>query len=375
MYKLLLRWMLLICSLCFFSLAASASCKPHNPNLHVLAVVSATEQDSFWSMYSTALSEAAKDLNVYVEFLYLNNHQDNRFIFTDTLKRRLEQAKKPDAVLTTLFLNAEESALDLLASHNIYHIIVNTSLQANLIDKIKQPRERNQYWLALMTPNDKLASYQLMQELLIRHKNKSTTKPIVVALAGAHASTVSENRVSGLNQVLTEQNLAIPSPMYTDWNYASAHQSISALYRRVPDINIIWTVSSTLARAASDHIAERQITHPISIGTFDWTIEALDLIRQGKADVSIGGHFLEGAWSLLLLYDFLHGQDFIDDLEPIIQTELTFTDKSNVEKFTKYITHTNLANLNFALMSKCLNPKLQNYDFNIETLIELTEAL
>lgn len=375
MIKLLLSSMFLVCLLCFSHPSTASICRAHNPNLHVLAVVAATDKDSFWSMYANALSEAAIDLNVYVEFLFLNNHQDNRFIFTDTLKQRLERAPKPDAVLTTLFLNAEESALNLLESLNIYHIVVNTSLQTNLINKIKRPRERNKYWLALMTPDDKVAGYQLADQLLKRHAAISKTKPTIVALAGTHASTVSENRVAGLNQLLQEQSIPIPSAMYTDWNYASAYHSIQAMYRRVPRSNVIWTVSPTLARAASDYITEKKLKHPITIGTFDWTIEALELIRDNKIDVSIGGHFLEGAWSLILLYDYLHGKDFIHELEPIIETDMTFANRTNVAQYIKYINPQNLANLNFALMSKCINPNLVNYDFKIEKLITMTENL
>ena len=35
-------------------------------------------------------------------------------------------------------------------------------------------------------------------------------------------------------------------------------------------------------------------------------------LRKGDQHVSIGGHFMEGAWAVVLIYDYLKGSDFAE---------------------------------------------------------------
>jgi hypothetical protein len=41
--------------------------------------------------------------------------------------------------------------------------------------------------------------------------------------------------------------------------------------------------------------------------------EALEALRSGRLTSLAGGHFITGAWALVLIYDYHHGRDFADE--------------------------------------------------------------
>ena len=349
-------------------------CKTHRSDLKILAIAANASEDTFWGVYRKAMLAAANDLNLEVEVLARNHHSDNRFFYTRALKKQLEKGRKPDAVLTTLFLNAEASALDLLQQHQIPHLVVNTSLRPELVKRLGEPRKSNPYWLGSVTPDDSLAGYDLAKMLMQIHKGKSSKQqPVLLSIAGPHANNVSENRLYGLNQFLTENGMPPASPIYTDWGYSQAYDASVALFKRIPQANIVWTTSPTIARATVDYLTKYHPGNAVSIGTFDWSNEAINNIKQDYIDVSMGGHFIEGAWALILLYDYLHGNDFIHDTGAHIQTRLLPLTKINLQDYSKLLDARYFDSLKFAALSKCLNPRITKYQLNFDQLIGTNE--
>ena len=41
--------------------------------------------------------------------------------------------------------------------------------------------------------------------------------------------------------------------------------------------------------------------------------EALDAIKSGRLTALAGGHFITGAWAVVMIYDYHHGRDFADE--------------------------------------------------------------
>jgi hypothetical protein len=99
--------------------------------------------------------------------------------------------------------------------------------------------------------------------------------------------------------------------------------------------------------------------------------EALAAIKSGRLTALAGGHFITGAWALVLIYDYHHGRDFADEgLELQRPMFAAFTARladRYLERFSN-----GFDSVDFRRYSKVRNPQLRRYDFGFAQLLEGT---
>ena len=105
----------------------------------------------------------------------------------------------------------------------------------------------------------------------------------------------------------------------------------------------------------------------VFFGGCGWYTPALDMIREGTLTTSVGGHFMDGGWAMVLLHDYHHGKDFISDP---IETKMYSIDKRNVEKYSKTFVKQQWSKIDFKKFSKVHNPHLERYDFSLEAVLQ-----
>src|SRR4029077_10318542 len=97
--------------------------------------------------------------------------------------------------------------------------------------------------------------------------------------------------------------------------------------------------------------------------------EALEAIKSGRLTSLAGGHFITGAWALLMIYDYHHGCDFADEgLELRRSMFAEFTPQladRYLERFSG-----GFEGVDFSRYSKVKNPKLKRYNFGFSQLLE-----
>jgi hypothetical protein len=83
-----------------------------------------------------------------------------------------------------------------------------------------------------------------------------------------------------------------------------------------------------------------------------------------------GGHFIAGAWSLVMLYDYHHGRDFAaeEGLE-VDQSMFVLFTPSLADRFLERYGDMRFERVDFRRFSKVLNPKLKRYDFSFGQLL------
>jgi len=100
----------------------------------------------------------------------------------------------------------------------------------------------------------------------------------------------------------------------------------------------------------------------------DWTFEGIQAVKKGNLHVSLGGHFMEGGWSLILINDYHHGIDFMEELGTTINLPLMAITQKNASKYLEAFTKDNWKNIDFKSYSKHYNPSLKKYNFTIERI-------
>jgi hypothetical protein len=84
---------------------------------------------------------------------------------------------------------------------------------------------------------------------------------------------------------------------------------------------------------------------------------------------SVGGHFLEGAWSLILVHDYHYGIDFVDDPGVRFMTSMHSITSDTVQDYSDKLGNPEWNRIDFKQFSKKHNPVLEKYDFSLSGLL------
>ena len=96
--------------------------------------------------------------------------------------------------------------------------------------------------------------------------------------------------------------------------------------------------------------------------------EAMEAVKSGRLTALAGGHFITGAWALVMIYDYANGRDFADEgLELDRPMFMLFDAKSADRYLARFGSGT--SKTNFRKYSKALNPEIRRYNFSFEQLM------
>ena len=89
---------------------------------------------------------------------------------------------------------------------------------------------------------------------------------------------------------------------------------------------------------------------------------------RGELSALAGGHFLCGAWALVMIHDYHHGRDFKD--LGLMQQQGMFM-LFSAQDATRFLARhgKGLAELDFRRYSRVLNPGLARYHFDAQVLM------
>jgi PAS domain S-box-containing protein len=167
-----------------------------------------------------------------------------------------------------------------------------------------------------------------------------------------------------------------------NWNRTRAQEIFLSYYKTRSDVNVVWCANDNMALGVVKAIKELGLEQKIVVGGVDWDKAAQEAILNGRMNVSVGGHFLDGAWAAVLLYDYLNGIDFANESLQFESPMVGIT-RANLKRFAPFLS-LEKQSLNFRLFSKSLNQQLKEYSFDLQSITnmltpelisaELTEA-
>lgn len=118
-------------------------------------------------------------------------------------------------------------------------------------------------------------------------------------------------------------------------------------------------------RAAPLQAAPLQRTE-ILVGSIDWSPSALEKIEEGVFTVSVGGHFLDCAWSIVMLCDHFLGHDFGPKTALSSYVALT---RENLNRYDLFFEEARWPSIRFSSFSKTRNPGLAEYEFSVDAIL------
>lgn len=325
------------------------------------------DQD-FWGEVHSFARASAYDLGISLKIIY--NATNNRFDYLEQIHNVLSGPNKPDAFMAVSYRRKTQKLLALSTKYQVPVILIINDIPHESRQKIGLPRTHYPTYLAHISPNDSHMSYLLTKYLINQARAVDYNNTIdIVGIAGSRETSDSTNRNQGLLKATEEHDLAqLKQIVYANWKPGEAYLKSKKLIQRHKTLDIIWCASDLMALNARQAIQESR--QQIITGGFDWTREAIEGIRLGHIAASVGGHFTDAGYALVLLHDYLNGQDFAQVLELSLSSSSNLIHRGNIEKYYDLLTKKNWQSIDFKNYSRVYHPENDHYDFSIERLLQ-----
>ncbi len=268
--------------------------------------------DRFWQMVHQALLTAASHFNIEIitEFAERDRHRiisAGRDILT----------QRPDYML---IVNEHRTAVPLMTAAleaSVPCMLVLSGLTAEDIAVLGRPRERSPLFLGSLLADNFGAGAFMARALLAdcRHRHGTESPVPLLALGGVAATPAGRERLDGLQQVVAMDGAAhLLDSVTLNWSRDEARDRAASLLRRQPQTRGIWCANDDMALGALDALTSLGMEpgRDVSVVGLNWQEEALHEVAAGRVVLSMGGHFLLGAWALAMVRDLADGKDFAE---------------------------------------------------------------
>jgi ABC-type sugar transport system substrate-binding protein len=255
--------------------------------------------------------------------------------------------------------------------------LINEGFPKEKYKEFGKPKEIFKNWILEYLPDDFTAGYLLGKELInkaIKTKNFDKNGFInIFALLGTTRTTSSLLRGKGLKKSIEEYEgivkIKLLQSVRANWNMVRSEEIITSALKRYENINIIWSASDEMALGAKKAIEKSKINRKILLGGIDWSLFSFDEVKNGDFVATIGGHFMDAGWALIMAYDDFNG---ITINNRQLKSKFYVINSENVDLFSKYFKLNYWNNVDFKKFSRFLNKK-STYDFSYESVIKMLE--
>lgn len=352
----------------FFILFAFHSLSYSGEKPHVLFINPSRPESPFWSRFTNVMDSAASKLNFD---LHVKFGGADRFTERESIIDIVQSNARPEYLIFSAHTGGIDKILAACEQAGVYSIIVNTDILEEDRKKIGFPREKFKFWIGHISPDDTAAGKALSDRLILAAKNNSKKRPVeILALSGSRDSAVAFNRNYGLEASIADnQGEAILNQLlFPGWNGEISRERTVELLKRFPNSSVLWAASDTNAMGmlSAAQLMGYKAGKNIFIGGVDWTNDALQAIKRNEITASIGGHFFEGAWALVLLHDFLNGHDFARTEGVSLKTKMQLLDKENVFYWQEFIEKRKWESIDFRSFSLSSIKNQGKYDFSLD---------
>lgn len=330
----------------------------------------------FWPVVERFVLAASRDLGVDIE---IYPYGDNPMMVVPTVEKVLTPPdSRPDAIMFHNYKNTGREILDLCEKYQVPAFVFNAGFHPE--DNLGKPREKYKYWIGQMLPDDEYAGYILAERLIEEarklEKRGKDGKIHVVALEGNRTSEASEARIRGFKRAIKgNSDFVIEQFFHSKWWERLAFEAFELSIIRYPEVSLFWAASDSMAIGVIK-AAEKNGWTPgkdFVTGGIDLLPADQDYLLSGKEAVSVGGHYAEGAWAIVLLYDYLKGYDFAPFQSTLFSTRMgdyASSDAAELEKMRRKISKKNIDDIDFKRFSRAYNPGLKMYNFDFKALFK-----
>lgn len=330
----------------------------------------------FWSSVAMYAKSTAEDLDMDLIVYYAD---DNYLNFYQEAKRLMEE-EGIDAIIFNNFKNQGSRIIKLAEEFGVKAILFNSPMSNEDKKKMGDARELYDNWIYEIYPNELKAS----EELFMAIEKKTGSIFDFIALNGQKLTGAAIIRELGIEEFLTNNKDAklLYHTNINNWDRVESELKFSQIYDRYSgnNLKLIWTGSQNILKGVFDYTSKNEIDFGeyLFATTYNFDPEIFDYIKEGKVIATVGGHEVDGAFSLLILYDFFMNKEYISNNYTVF-TNMVIVTEENIELFIDKlyrdpITYERLKAIDFSRFTLSKSGK-ETYDFNMENILKELERV
>jgi len=286
----------------------------------------------------------------------------------------------PDALVIT---NEEQTARDVLLAaerRGLRTLLIATDLTGMHAEEIGAPRERLRSFAGSLTP-DNVAAGRDLAAALVRAAaalpgRAAGDRVGVLALGADEMTPASVDRVEGLQSALrmAASGAALDRLVYARWSETEArtlagrHMDWARRAGRLP--RAVWGASDAMALGAAAALREAGLApgHDFACGGVNWSADAVQAVTAGRMALTVGGHFLCGAWGLVALRDMADGHDFAGASGARLRLPLSAITSANAARYAEVLGTGDWRRIDFARFLRSARGGAP-YDFSLDAVL------
>jgi ABC-type sugar transport system substrate-binding protein len=329
----------------------------------------------YWITATQSMQAAAHSLGLTFEVQYAQREPLKTLAIAREMVAR-PTGKRPEYIVITDDYAVADRLVMIIEPAGVKTFLAYSSIPVDQRGGIGSPRTKYKGWLGSLEPRAEDAGSLTAHALIERGKKEKAFgrdgKFHMLAIAGDSSTPSSISRNQGMRRAVAEDRMVVlDQEVYALWAREIAAQQAEWLYRRYPDAKLVWAGNDLMAFGSMTAWEKRGGT-PGMDGWFsgiNTSTEALEAIKSGRLTSLAGGHFITGAWALVMIYDYHHGRDFADEGLELQRSMFAEFTPQLAERYIERFSG-GFDGVDFSRYSKVRNPQLKRYNFGFAQLLE-----
>lgn len=359
------RWIAFVAGLLLAMPAFSLSVTFINPG---------KSDEAYWVAVAQSMGEAAESLGITLEMRFVERDHPRMLAVAQEIANR-PKAERPDYVILTNDYDLGPKQLSILEGSGIRCFFAFSPPSTAARQEVGMPRQRFKNWIGSLQPHASDAGYLTAKSLIAKGRAANVQGPDgklhLLAIAGDRSTTVSVERNEGMRRAVSEAgDVVLDQVVFADWSRDKAAEQSAVLFGRYPSDRLIWAGSDQMAFGAMQSWEKRggKPGQDAWFSGVNTSREAMEAIKSGRLTALAGGHFIAGAWALVMIYDYANGHDFADEGLELDRPMFTLFDAQSADRYLSRF-GSGYSKIDFRRYSKVLNPQIKRYNFSFEQLM------
>jgi ABC-type sugar transport system substrate-binding protein len=294
MLRILVSTLLVVVLLAAFS-GVSAQDEPQ----FTIGATVPTLDAQFWNQYVAFMQEGADALGVELVVLNADNNPDEMASNIEDLV-----ARGVDGIIHVPYWNTGIKVLNDAGAAGIPVILTDV-----YIEDIPPQDSAYPNYLAFVGPSDEAAGYAMANALFTEMRARGMDM-VVGVVDGTPGTSVAIDRRKGFDRALAENpDVRLAGAVTGNFVRDESQTAFESLYQGNPDIKGVWAANggtATGVMAALTNAGQTPGEDVLVVG-MDLNPENVDAVEEGTLLFDIGGHWLQGGFALVMMYDHLNG--------------------------------------------------------------------
>jgi simple sugar transport system substrate-binding protein len=293
-------------------------------DMPTIGVVVPTLNAQFWNNYVEFMKTGAKQLGVNLVVLNADNKPDQMVKSLEDLV-----ARPVDGIIFTPYWATAARGLTQAKEADIPVILTDS------YPDFQPQAARFPNYKAFVGPSDQDAGRQMGETLIAAMAPNANGKKVIGVVNGTAGTSVAIDRRKGLADALKQHPEVIVAGE-VDGNFVrdQSQTVFESLYQGHPDIKGVWAANGGTATGVMTALksAGKQPGKDVLVVAMDLNPDNVQAVKSGDLLFDIGGHWLQGGFALVMMYDQIKGKPVPKDQDNIKLNLLPLT-KDKVADF------------------------------------------